>query len=43
MILFLVVAIGVSATIAYQVNLYYDSAGLSTARSAQNVPPLVGG
>jgi len=42
-ILLLVVAIGLSATIAYQVNLYYNNNDLSIVRNAQNIPPALGG
>ena len=42
-VMLLAVAVGLSATIAYQVNLYYDNGELSLTRQAQNLPSTVGG
>ncbi len=42
-VLLLVVALGLTATISYQANLYYNDSYLSAARQAQNTPPAVGG
>jgi hypothetical protein len=42
-VLLLVVAVGLSATIAYQANLYFNNSDLSVARHAQNIFPSVGG
>jgi hypothetical protein len=39
----LVVAVGLSATVAYQVNLYYNNNDLAIARQAQNILPAAGG
>jgi hypothetical protein len=42
-VMLLVVAFGLSATVAYQVNLYYNNNDLSLARQAQNLLPAAGG
>ena len=42
-VLLLVVAVGVTATVAYQANLYLNNADLSVAKQAQNLLPSVGG
>lgn len=42
-VLLLVVAVGLTATISYQVNLYFNDSDLSVARQAQYVPPAVDG
>ena len=42
-VLLLVVAMGVTATVAYQDNLYLNNADLSMAKQAQNLPPAMGG
>jgi hypothetical protein len=40
--LLLVVALGMSVTVAYQLNRYHENE-LSSIRSAQNSPPIFGG
>ena len=42
-VLLLVVAVGLTATISYQANLYFNNSDLSVARHAQNILPAVGG
>jgi hypothetical protein len=42
-VLLLVVAVGLSATVVYQANLYFNNSDLSMARQAHNFPPAVGG
>jgi hypothetical protein len=42
-ILLLVVALGLSATVAYQINVYYNSNQLAIARSVQHAAPGFGG
>ena len=42
-VLLLVVAVGVSATVAYQINLYHNNSDLSLVRQAQYLTPAVGG
>jgi len=42
-VLLLSVAVGLSATIAYQANLYLNSDDLSVARQAHSVSSSVGG
>jgi len=42
-VLLLVVAVGLTATISYQANLYFNNSDLSMARHAQNIFPDVGG
>lgn len=39
----LVVAVGLSATVAYQVNLFYNNSDLSIATWARILTPAVGG
>jgi hypothetical protein len=41
--LLLTVAIGMSATVAYQVNIYFYNSDMALARQAQTAPPSVGG
>ena len=43
MALVLFVLVGVSATIAYQVSIYYDQFQLTLARQAPSQPPATGG
>ncbi len=40
-VLLLVIATGMSATLAYQVNLYYNNSDLTLASQVQNPPPVV--
>jgi hypothetical protein len=40
-VLLLVVAAGMSATLAYQVNLYYNNDDLALASQTQDAPPVV--
>ena len=42
-ILLLLVSVGMSVTVAYQINLYHNNSDLSLARQAQNVLPAAGG
>jgi hypothetical protein len=42
-VLLLVVALGLSVTVAYQVNVYYNNSQLAIARSVQIATPGVGG
>jgi len=42
-VLMLAVALGVSATVAYQVNVYHNGDDLSLARHAQSLNPASGG
>jgi hypothetical protein len=42
-ILLLLVAIGLSATLTYQINLYFNDGDLSIARQARALPPDMGG
>ena len=39
-VLLLVVATGMSATLAYQINLYYNNSDLALASQVQATPPV---
>lgn len=42
-VMLMMVAIGMTGTLAYQINLYFNDDGISLTRQAQNVPPTPGG
>jgi len=42
-ILLIVVTLGMSVTLAYQIDLYYNSGNLSVAEQARNTSPQFGG